>query len=432
MDSNPRGSQHVSHLVLTMADYYGTIAAIRDAGRNGIPVTIAEWRTWAPGLRSRYVTRRLRCPDAADNEAFLSWLMRFGEASPGHVIYPTTDDQVWLFSANRDKLGKYFRLYQPTLRAVHTLLNKKWLYRLCMSLGIPCPKTEFPANHDELVDIAKTHPYPALIKPKAQVSFPSKAKGRLVHSEAELLKTYRQFLRQNPYGKSVSDFEPDIVWPMIQEYYPEAMDHIYDIAGFIDETGEIFLTRAAVKVMQHPRRIGVGVCFEAAEVKDELREHIRRICRSVGYYGIFEVEFIHTNDGRFLLTDFNPRYYNQLALETARGLSAPTLAYYAALGDRERLAEIAARAADWKEESRHAFCHSFQFKVTLAAQRLSGRFTEADIERWRRWYDDRGEACVDAVVDESDRGPVLFDRLNIVRGYVRHPRAFLRQVFLDG
>ena len=44
--------------------------------------------------------------------------------------------------------------------------------------------------------------------------------------------------------------------------------------------------------MQRPRRIGVGVCFEAAEVLPRALEAVTRVARGTGYFGVFETEFI--------------------------------------------------------------------------------------------------------------------------------------------
>jgi predicted ATP-grasp superfamily ATP-dependent carboligase len=58
-------------ILLTMADYYGTLAAVRSLGRLGVPITVAESKLLAPARWSRYVTRRVGCPDVSDSEAFL-------------------------------------------------------------------------------------------------------------------------------------------------------------------------------------------------------------------------------------------------------------------------------------------------------------------------------------------------------------------------
>ena len=50
--------------------------------------------------------------------------------------------------------------------------------------------------------------------------------------------------------------------------------------------------RGAKKVLQRMPPVGIGVCFEAVPLDDILVEAIRRLCREVGYFGVFEIEFL--------------------------------------------------------------------------------------------------------------------------------------------
>ena len=50
--------------------------------------------------------------------------------------------------------------------------------------------------------------------------------------------------------------------------------------------------RAARKIVQQPRNIGVGLCFEPALVDPHLADQAKRLCERIGYYGVFEIEFL--------------------------------------------------------------------------------------------------------------------------------------------
>ena len=80
-----------------------------------------------------------------------------------------------------------------------------------------------------------------------------------------------------------------------------------------------------MKVLQRPRRLGIGLCFASAAVPDDLRARATRLLDSLGYFGVFELEFIRSR-GRYLLIDMNPRFYNQIQLDVTRGLDLPMLA----------------------------------------------------------------------------------------------------------
>ena len=72
--------------------------------------------------------------------------------------------------------------------------------------------------------------------------------------------------------------------------------------------------RAARKIVQQPRSIGIGLCFEPALVDPLLAERTKRLCERIGYYGVFELEFILA-EGKAMLIDFNGRFYHQMAFD---------------------------------------------------------------------------------------------------------------------
>src|SRR5581483_5333499 len=126
--------------LLMVADYHGTLAAVRSLGRAGIPVTVADWRRLVPARWSRYAVRTVTTPPLdSGGTAFVDWLLDFGAKSPGHVLLATTDDLAWLFARHRNELARNFRLDSPPLDAVYTLLNKWQLREACAAEGIGVP-----------------------------------------------------------------------------------------------------------------------------------------------------------------------------------------------------------------------------------------------------------------------------------------------------
>ena len=59
---------------------------------------------------------------------------------------------------------------------------------------------------------------------------------------------------------------PEMAMPMLQRYHPEAMKKIYSLSGFRDMSGSHIVMQAALKILQQPRHLGIGLCFEEAEV----------------------------------------------------------------------------------------------------------------------------------------------------------------------
>src|SRR5438093_602503 len=79
-------------VLLSMAHWYGTLAAVRELGRRGIEVCVASSMRFGQARWSRYAVRRLSCPDERDTARFSSWLLEQGSRDPGMALLRTSDD----------------------------------------------------------------------------------------------------------------------------------------------------------------------------------------------------------------------------------------------------------------------------------------------------------------------------------------------------
>ncbi len=432
MADDPRGATPDASkpgALLCNANFYGTLAAARSLGRAGVPVVVADADRVAPALFSRHVARRRRCPSTTDAAGLLEWLLRFGEREGRHVLYPTSDELVYLFSAHRDELGRYFALYQPDVDTTLRVLDKKKLLQAARAAGVEAPETWFPSSPSEVPRIVREARGPLMVKPRTQLFLTTHQKGAVAASSPDAVRAqYETFVRRNSYGPPVKDSMPELAQPMLQRYYPDAALGIYSLTGFRDRSGGSLALLGAVKRLQRPRTLGIGLCFEAAAVEPELAARVSRLLEALGYHGVFELEFVRS-EGRSLLIDMNPRFYNQIALDIARGLDLPRLAYAAALGQNEEVARLS--SAVRPDGEAYAYCNRFGLRVLVAAQRLFGTMSPGEAAHWRKWAAEPGRVVVDAVADDGDPGPFVAEVVSQVYGYLRHPRAFIRMIALD-
>jgi predicted ATP-grasp superfamily ATP-dependent carboligase len=415
-------------VLLTVGQYYGTLAAARCLGRAGIPVTLAEPHLLAPARWSRFVTRRVRCPEVLDAEAFLAWLFAFGAASPGHVLLPCSDDVAWLVAENHRALSANFRLPPSSLAALDALLDKRSLGEHSRAVGLDVPETWFPRSEAEAAAIGAREGFPLLVKPRTQVLLETHGKGALVEGPSELRPRLREFEANERYGRRILRLHPDVRWPMLQRFYPGAQQSISGLSGYVDGRGEVVAVRASRKIFQRPRKLGVGLCFEEAAVEDGLVQGIGALCRRVGYQGVFEVEFVDAGSRR-LLIDFNPRFYGQLAFDVERGMPLPRFACADALGDHAALAALADEAQEKSAPGAHVYCHHFLFDLMLRAQQIAGHGTGGEEERWRRWWAEHRDSAVDPVADPDDPAPWRADVAGHLAGFARHPRSSFRTLW---
>jgi D-aspartate ligase len=370
------------------------------------------------------------CPRTANSQRFMDWLLRFGEREPGHVLYPTSDDLAYLFAQHAAEIRKWFRVYQPPVQSVLTLLDKKSLLFAARQAGADGATTWFPEDAGALERIAREARFPLLIKPRTQVLWPAQHKGTRVDRREDLVRAYSSHMRRYRYSPLLLADHPELERPMLQEYHPETEEHIDSVAGFIDASGQIFAARAAIKLLQQPRRLGVGVCFEDAPLDPATADAIVALCRNIGYFGVFEAEFIANGNHR-LLIDFNPRYYNQMGFEVARGLPLPLLVHAAACGDEQWLRTMALRAQAAPDGPPPVYCDRYALAMIVALQRASGRMGGRDSRRWQAWYARNHRHAIDPAFDGQDIVPGLLATGRQLWNAMRHPRWFLRSMVLN-
>lgn len=417
-----RFPEAMTGVLLLGADYYGTLAAARSYGKHGIKVTMADETRAGRALFSRHVAERLIHPPLSEPDRLVDWLVAHGDDHPETLLYPPNDHLAWLFAAHRERLAKAFLTFQPDERAVLALLDKKRLHDACAQVGIEVPRT---ADASEQHDLR----WPVLVKPRTQVYLESGIKGFIANDTAELmseLARYRDLVRFHP---ALTARHPDIAEPMVQEYLTAAETSIFSVSGFVSADGQL-VCRAAMKVLQRPRKVGIGLCFEGRALEPDLVDKLGALCRHVGYHGAFESEFIADGERR-LLIDFNPRFYSQMGFDIARGLPLPMLVLWAAKGDHPRVAAEMDAARAWTPSGDEAYCHKTMLDLVLALQGLSGQMSRADVRRWRGWVRERGAGVTDAVRDPEDRVPALVDAAAWVRHFARHPRSFVRSFVLN-
>ena len=394
-------------VLLLGGDYYGTLAAARCYGRNGIRVTMADESKRARAGFSRYVADRLVHPPLAEPTAVIDWLLRWGEEHPDTVLYPTNDHLAWLFAVERDRLGGAFKMFSPGEETIMTLLDKKRLYEACGEVGLEVAPS---GGAGELR-------YPLLLKPRTQVSLASGIKGLIVRDREHLASQLARFRKLVAFSPALLARHPDIAEPMVQEYLAVGESNILSISGYVGDDGQL-LARASLKMLQRPRKVGIGLCFEGRAVEPRLTEQLAELCRRTGYQGVFESEFIVDGDRR-LLIDFNPRFYSQMAFEVARGLPLPLLVWHAARGEREHVAQELARARAWAPSGDEIYCHKTMLDLVLTLQRISGRMSRAEAKQWRGWHRRaaRVGAATDAVRDPEDPLPAVVDTLRWVTDF---------------
>lgn len=418
--------------LLSNADYYGTLAAVRSLGRAGVPVVTVDPSMLAAGRFSRYASQHLSCPPFDHTEAWIGWLMRLGREGPRRAIYATSDAVSFALACHREALSSSFFLLQPPLETMMAVLDKGRLLDHARAVGLDVPDTWLPATRREVAAVASEAGGALLIKPRSQLSVRSAIKGGLAPAGVDsVLAQYDLIRKDTAFGSEMARRYPETLEPMLQRYHPQAMEAVYSLSGFRDVSGRHFVLLGSRKILQRPRRLGIGLCFEAEPVDEVLAKQIERLCARIGYYGAFEIEFIRS-EGRKLLIDFNARFYNQMVFDMVRGLNLPGLVYASAIGNDAEVERLLSSIPPAGADSGFAFCNQLGLRIAIGAQRAFGTMTREEAARWRNWRRERGDRIVDAIKDADDPLPTLVDLTRNVLQCVRHPRSFIRQIAMAG
>jgi predicted ATP-grasp superfamily ATP-dependent carboligase len=422
----PLPSINQTPALLLMPEYAGTLAAARCLAGHGVAVHLASRSAFAPAVWSRSVAKRLHGPTFLQGPApILEWLVEQGAKGPKKVLYPTCDELAWLFARHRDLLETHYWMYSPEFAAIRSVLDKRALYGVCQEVGIDVPETLYPETESELEQVARRLSR-CIVKPRTQTFFNAHAKGELACGEAELKRIWRYFRTTSPASEIIAEV-PDIGVPMVQEFIPVAESGVLSVSGFIDKFGRMLATRGSRKVLQDPPGAGIGVCFEAVEAPVGLVERVASLCRKVGFYGVFEAEFLRVGS-RNLLIDFNPRYFGQMGFDIARGMELPWLAHLCAIGDDQAAVSIATEADSTGVSKPVHYQNQVALFWRLATSRIFGAIESEEVRRWREWMKQGQGQSIDAFFALSDPCPAIAFGATQLWSVVRYPRGFWRSI----
>lgn len=420
------GGRPAAPALLTEGNHLGTLAAARDLGRHGVEVTLADDTRSTIAAHSRYVRRELCSPGVARPHAWVDWMLAFGAREPGHVLFATSDDVCWLLDWHRDEFARCFQLYQPPAGCLYELLNKRRLYEHCRAIGIDQPAQWTAA---EALGAPQRLRYPVLLKPRTRAGLRASPKGVICEHAASLATALARAARRFSHVPEMTRYDPGVAQVMVQAFHAESEQHVYSLAGFYAPERDVFLVRASEKVLQHPLRVGVGLCFESRPVHWGLALQLRRLFDRVGYRGPFEVEYVRLPGPveRHLLIDVNPRFYGQMGFEIARGLPIPRLCHGAATGDWAAVAAIASASGTATGEPAR-FRDAWLLRLYATTHLVGGNIGLAQWHSWLRWAQPAHAA--DPVLAQDDRAPAARQRWLVGESLVRHPRSTVRKFFV--
>ncbi len=350
--------------VILGANFYTALGGIRTLGRHGVKVYALDYDfSRAYGLSSRYVFKKILCPDInRDEEALAKFLLKLGGTfKKPPVLFASADSYALLISRYAERLAPYYLFPDNPPRLLETIINKRGLYRLSREQGLQMPLTFFPGSEAEFEEIAAKIPYPCIVKPTISHQFVKvfRAKCLRVGEEAGLIKALKQ---ARAAGLEV----------MVQEIIPGFDDQMFCFDVYVNREGRPTHTLIAQKLRQFPANFGSSTlthqCYDS-EVEAQGLEYIKKL----GYRGYGEIEFKrHATSGELYMIEINARLSSINILFDLCGVEFTYVMYRDLTG--KPLPDKFLR-----EEKPWAFWHAYEDLLTIRQYRRNGQLTWAQI-----------------------------------------------------
>ncbi len=156
-----------SQVFVTDAQMRSSLAVIRSLGKKGITVTAGEETRFATGFFSKYCKSHVVYPSPSKNkEAFADYLLRILKGGDYNVLFPVADACLAPIIDNEREIATYTTIALPQRDIFMQGYDKGITLKTATKSGIPCPKTYFVNNLDEIYGLADNVEYPVVLKPR--------------------------------------------------------------------------------------------------------------------------------------------------------------------------------------------------------------------------------------------------------------------------
>lgn len=287
-----------------------------------------------PGRFSKYL-KFIYCPYPENQEEqYIGFLNEFAHSlDEKPVLFPLSDDLVYIISKFRSQLGSSYNLVIPEHSLVEKLINKDGLYYLACQHSVLAPRTYFVKNEKDLDLIKKENIFPLIIKPEAS-SFWYSEKATLIlrrglfsaRPKVIYCQNFQQL--QKAYDK-IAAIDRRVV---VQEVIPGDEPNLVYVAFYCNNQSDLLGYFSGRKIRVIPKGFG-SASFVRSYDDPALRTIVTKFLEAIEYKGLGGIEFKKDiRDNVYKIIEFNPRFGMWDALGARCGVNLPYIAYCDALG----------------------------------------------------------------------------------------------------
>jgi len=302
--------------VITGGDFQA-LGVLRTLAKKNIPVILID-NEHGISKYSKYKKKYFKSPSLSEPEPYINFLIDLAkkENIQGWIIFPNSDKAVYVLSKYKYILEEYYRIPSPDWEVIQHVYIKKNTYQLAEKNGIPIPKTFYPSNLEELLELNLQ--FPMVIKPSIRDNFYSKVKTKAfrINNKEDLVKIYQRVS---------SIIDPSEI--LVQEFISGGPNQLYSCCPFF-KNGKIITSITARRSRQHPMDFGHASTFVELVDIPEIPKIAEKFLNLIGYYGFGEVEFMYDiHNGQYKLIEVNPRVWGWHTIAIAAGADFPYFLY---------------------------------------------------------------------------------------------------------
>ena len=357
--------------VIIMNMFYSGLAIARDLAGTGVRVIGLSSDPKAYGNFTRTCEVRSAPDSQSEPEKLAAFLQQAAGELKGAVIFPTRDADVVFLDRYRDELKDY-RISIPPRSALIKALDKGTLVQCAQVAGVPVPRSLVAHNLEELKKVPAELSFPCVVKPVSSYMWRGEEKWQAVGCrKAFLANTWEELSAE--YDR-VAKVNPDV---LVQEWIPGSTKDIAIMGAYFGENSEALGYFCARKLVQEPDDFGTGCVVQSVQLQ-EIVEPSVRLCKSLGYRGMAEIEYKRDEKtGEYKLIEINTRHWDWHQLSHMSGVNLTRVAYSDLTGYKLDAATAAKPGGKWVAEDTllmHSAAGIYHRRLTLRMvfRQLSG------------------------------------------------------------
>lgn len=278
-----------------------SLPLIESSYRRGRRVVAASHLNVCTGMFSRYVSRRVRSPNAQEQpEDYKNWLLTFLASNKIDMLYPVGDVATDLVAQVQGQAREHARLVIPPYERFRVARDKILTMQAADRCGVPIPRTWYP-DEDDLAGHEDQIVFPSLIKPALSAG----ARGIV------FLDSFAQLQRELPRVRA------EFGRCYVQEFVPGTQQKADAVIG---PSGELLSGLVYDKLRYYPPAGGSSV-LNRTVCRPDVIDSVAAMLSELGWFGFCDFDFItDERDGVARLIEINPRFPESFRATVAGGV----------------------------------------------------------------------------------------------------------------